>query len=177
MMQIHTPVSQRGASLFTALIILVALTLVSLGSLGTSLLELRMSGNEEASMGAFQAAQAAIDATVASAETNIVVAGTVGNRSCYNISGCEQTLASMPSPIGSNHTIQITRITDEGCPPRTRDSATTCAKQHAATFTIDGMFDKTLYGQGKSDLVQGYIKLIPVTQEQTSGAPKTAAHN
>lgn len=162
-----TPLSsQRGASLMTSLILLVGLTLVSLGSLGTSLMELRMSNNAESGMSALQLAQAGVDATLATPADYFIVDGTVGSTRCYNTSGCTATIASMPTPIdppNGAHTIRITRVTNETCPPRTRDSASSCAKLHATAFVTESSYDKSLAGQGQAQLAQGYIRLIPAS--------------
>jgi type IV pilus assembly protein PilX len=87
--KINTRSSQQGAALLTALIMLIAVTLLSLASLGTSMMELRMSGNEESSMQAFQSAQAAVDAlidqdekTPLTAFKNFAVTGSLGYTQC-----------------------------------------------------------------------------------------------
>lgn len=81
--------AQQGAALLTALIMLIAVTLLSLASLGTSMMELRMSGNEESSMLAFQSAQAAVDAVIdqdekspSTAIKNFAVVGALGYTKC-----------------------------------------------------------------------------------------------
>ena len=168
---------QTGAALFTVLILLVALTLVSLTSLGGSLLELRMAANEEAEMSAFQRAQAGVDAVLSDATANFVVSGNVGHRNCYNRSGCEATIAALPEPVGSDNTIVIERLTETACPPRTRDSATSCANQGAVTFSLQSEFDATDSGQGKAEINQGYIQLVPAGQTSLSAAPATDTTN
>lgn len=174
----HSLSRQRGAALFTVLIMLVALTLVCLTSLSSSLLELRMSANEEATVAAFQAAQAGIDATVSSSDSTMKVIGSVPNTSCYNPSGsCNNTIASMPAPVGLQHEITVTRVTEETCPPRTRDYASSCSKQHAVTFDVKSDYDDTVAGRGTAELVQGYIKLIPAIQDLESAGPTSATEN
>lgn len=169
---------QTGAALFTVLIMLVALTIVSLTSLSSSLLELRMSSNQEAVSAAFQSAQAGIDATLANSSTTLNVVGVINNTNCFGKTGCNSTIASLPSPINaSTNQITVTRLTEEACPPRTRDYATSCKSQHAVTFDIDSSFDATSSGQGKSELGQGYIQFIPATQDLNTATPTTAANN
>ena len=169
---------QGGAALFTVLIMLVALTLVCLTSLSSSLLELRMSANEEATVAAFQSAQAGIDATITNSDTTMRVIGSVPNTTCFNPSGtCDNTIASMPDPVGAKHEITVTRVTDETCPPRTRDYASSCSKQHAVTFDVKSDYDDTAAGRGSAELVQGYIKLIPAIQDLESAGPETATEN
>jgi len=175
----HIPESQRGVALFTALIILVALTLVSLGSLGTSILELRMSTNEESRIGAFQSAQSAIDAVIKDSDTNYVVIGTVGNTKCYNWpSACNTSVTGgLPAPLGNFNQVKIERTAEQGCPPRTRLAASSCTSMNSAPFTTYSTYDGLTLGRGKSELVQGYITLIPVAGQGGGSAPVTATHN
>jgi len=161
--------AQRGASLLTSLIMLVALTLVSLGSLGTSLMELRMANNAESGMAAIQMAQAGIDATVATPSNYFIVDGVVGDTRCYNVSGCTKSISTMPEPIASVHQVRITRVTNETCPPRTRNSASSCSKMHATMFVSESSYDNSLAGQGQAHLVQGYINLIPAGDNRDTG--------
>jgi len=161
--------TQRGASLFTALIMLLALSIVSLGSLTTSLMELRMANNAEAGMAAFQTAQAGIDAAVADEANSYVVKGTVGDTLCYGITGCNTTMASMPAPANKDK-VRITRVTDRGCPPRS-SMGSSCDKQSAATFVTQSEYDGTLIGQGRADLVLGYIRLLPAGNQNVVTSP------
>ena len=176
-MNIHR--NQCGAALFTVLIMLVALTLVCLTSLSSSLMELRMSANDEATVAAFQFAQAGVDATVSDSDNTMKVVGSLSNKSCYNASGtaCDQTIASLPAPIGADHDIVVTRTSDETCPPRTRDYASSCARQHAVSFDVDSTYDDTESGRGSAQLAQGYIKLIPAIQDLESAGPASATQN
>lgn len=160
---------QRGASLITSLIMLIALTLVSLGSLGTSLMELRMANNAESGMTAFQMAQAGIDVTLATPSDYFIVDGVVGDSRCFNASGCTKTISTMPNPVASAHQIRITRVTNETCPPRTRNSASSCAKLHATAFVSESSYDNIAAGQGQAQLVQGYINLIPAGDNRDLG--------
>lgn len=173
--------SQRGASLFTSLIILVGITLLALGSLGTSLMELRMANNAEAGSAAYQLAQAGIDTTLSSPEEYYIVKGAVGETRCYNLAGCIDTIATMPEPINTkwnaNSNLRITRVTNETCPPRTRNSATSCAKQKASAFVSESSYDATLAGQGRSELAQGYIKLIPSVDDRDTGGGGGGSQN
>lgn len=170
------PADQRGASLLTALIILVAVTILALGSLGTSLLELRMSSNHEASVTAKQTAQAALDAVLADAEASFIVTGNIGNTRCVNLTGCDGALATLPAPLTTASEVRITRTSEQGCPPAV-SKATSCANANAANFEVESMYDNTLQGGGNTELVQGYIKLIPVSGQALTGTPGADASN
>lgn len=178
-------VKQRGAALFTALIILVVLTLVTLASLSTSMLELRMSTNEESRTVAFQSAQASIDnvinidyiarqpATVDETKQFFKITGATGYSQCTpnwsNGGSCNTNAIVLTSPLdgtssGSNQ-IKVTRLTD---PVPTRNNK--CAS--AATFRVDGVYDRSALGHGKSYLVQGYVACDYVNAPQQPMVPK-----
>jgi len=179
-MHITTLSTQRGASLFVSLILMTALTLVALGSLSTSLMELRMSNNTESGVSAFQRAQAGIDATLAQPVDYYIVSGEVGDTRCYNITGCTASIAAMPEPVspaGGANRIRITRVTNETCPPRTRDSATSCAKMRATSFVNESAYNNTLAGQGQAELAQGYIRLMSANDNRDTGAPTSETQN
>ena len=172
--------AQRGASLFVSLILMTALTLVALGSLSTSLMELRMANNTEAGMSAFQQAQAGIDATLASPADYYIVNGSIGDTRCYNIAGCIASITSMPEPIslpGDVHKVRITRVTSETCPPRTRDSASSCAKLRATSFVSESIYNNSLAGQGQAELAQGYIRLMPAGDNRDTGTSTSDVQN
>lgn len=160
--------TQRGAALFTALIMLIALTLVALASLGTSLLELRMSGNEETAMSAYQSSQAGVDVVINDALSNQQFSIAQGNRGathCYNWpDSCTYTIASgaMPAPVNTAYTqLKITQVVDRGEPPRSKRFATSAKHFSAAYFEVESLFNKSSLGQGKAALAQGYLQLLP----------------
>ncbi len=62
------PRPQRGAALFVALILLLVITILAVSTMGTARLELRMAGNSQFSLQAFQAAQSAIEVRIATTE-------------------------------------------------------------------------------------------------------------
>ncbi len=159
--------SQRGAALFTALILMIALSLVALASLSTGLLELRMSGNEEMAMSAFQSAQAGVDVIVNDALSNqqfSVASGGKGATNCYNWpDACTSPISasSLPAPVNTNdYQIKITQVIDRGDPPRMR-SATSAKLFSAAYFEVESRFDKSGAGQGKAVAAQGYLQALP----------------
>lgn len=204
--KINTRSSQQGAALLTALIMLIAVTLLSLASLGTSMMELRMSGNEESSMQAFQSAQAAVDALIDQDEKspltafkNFAVTGSLGYTQCSNnvpvgTSGyptaCQNNGINLPTTMidgelifkpgtandGKGNIVSIERISDSGCPPRSSKLGTSCSKQSAAVFRVDSVSSLAHLGQGRGGVSQGYLKLIP-TAGQSGGAPPTGAAN
>jgi hypothetical protein len=178
MKPILTRKSERGASLFMALIMLVAMSILALGSLTTSLMEVRMAGNSESTMSAFASAQAGVEVADNNSDSYFVVNGVKGDTRCFGYSGCTNTIGSVPQPLDASYSkLRVTRTTDVGCPPRTKDNATSCAKQNATTFVTESEFDGTVAGKGRAELVQGYIQLIPVVQDTTTAPPVTGSYN
>jgi Tfp pilus assembly protein PilX len=187
-MQTENP--QRGAAMFTALILLIALTLVALASLGTSLLELRMSGNEEMAMSAFQSAEAGAeviinDASLPDEEVKFLKArpGT-GPTTCYRTntkygwpSTCTYTVeaSEVPPPVNSeDYHIKVTQTIDSGPPPPSGRYGTSSKHFSAASLEAESIYDRASTGQGKSVVVQGFIRLLPGGGVPPGGPPTGA---
>ena len=165
---------QDGAALITALVFLVALTLLTLASLGTSLLQLRMSGNEESTMKARQSVQAVIDNIIDNASTNFTITGDVGYTNCTsNVSGCNATgVALTGTTFDSASSTKITRVTEEAS---VRGYSTSLYR--GASFAVEAKYDKASLGQGKAVTTQGYVRVYPCVAQCGGGAPTSSAHN
>lgn len=72
---------QRGAALVIGLILLLVLTLLAVSGMSTSTLELQMTGNQQFSQNAFQAAETGIDRALGSGNYTTVAPTVVGNTS------------------------------------------------------------------------------------------------
>ncbi|MBI3575496.1 MAG: hypothetical protein HY083_07585 [Gammaproteobacteria bacterium] len=155
---------QHGAALITALVLLVALTVLTLASLGTSLLQLRMSGNEESTMKARQATQAVIDNVIDNASTNFTVTGDIG----YTTTGVALTGTTFDSASSA----KITRITKE-----TSVTGYDTSLYRGASFAVEAKYDKSSLGQGKAVTTQGYMRVYPCVAQCGGGAPASSAHN
>ncbi len=164
------PDSQRGVALAVALVILVGVTVVSLSMLATSMLELVMAGSEEARTTAFQKAEAGIDA-VAADINNFQVTGNVGHTNCtggfsykYDET-CDVTSLTLPSGYDATGSeVSVRRESPlEQCPPR--GMSTSCESYSVATFSMDSRFDATQTRGGRVELVQGYLLLVPKSQQ------------
>jgi len=104
MNKIHSPRQQRGAALFVALILLIVITILAVSTMGTSRLELRMAGNTQFSVHAFQAAQSAIENRI-SASSFTTAGGPVSSTHNYSSIGAQATsvmeyLKSTDVPVG-----------------------------------------------------------------------------
>lgn len=169
-MRVETPLrmQQRGAALVVSLILLVGVTLVSLSSLHTGLLEIVMSGNEEARTTAFQRAQSGIESLTMD-ETNFKVSGNVGDSDCTaSMSGetCDQTNLSFPTGFDTaKHWARIERLNPEfSCPPRM--FATSCDIFQVAHFSTDSRYTDVASRGGRSEIVQGFMVLVPTPGEE-----------
>jgi hypothetical protein len=155
--------AQKGATLFLTLIMLVVITIISLATLGTSLMELRMSNNAESSMSAQQAALSAVDNVIHNQDVNFVIVGDVGHKNCTSgVSGCADYSVTLPAPFNSYTKVKIERESETMCPPRMQHYPTSCTNSKAASFNVYSEFDHSALGQGRSEANQGYIKVFPI---------------
>jgi Tfp pilus assembly protein PilV len=168
--------AQKGATLFLTLIMLVVITIISLATLGTSLMELRMSNNAESSMSAQQAVLSAVDNVLYNAEMNFTVAGGIGYTNCTSgISPCSENNITLPAPFNSYTKIKIERESETMCPPPLLHYSTSCTNSKAASFNVYSEFDRSFLGQGRSELNQGYINVFPIKDLPTDDT--VALHN
>lgn len=161
--------SQRGAVLIVSLVLLVGVTLVSLASIHTGLLEVMMAGNEEARMTAFQKAQAGAEGILAN-ESNFVVVGLVGDSNCTaSKSGetCHATNLVFPTGIDTNkHWAKTKRLNPLlSCPPRA--FATSCDVFQVAHFSADSRYSDVALRGGRSQVVEGFMVMVPLPGEET----------
>jgi Tfp pilus assembly protein PilX len=166
--------AQNGATLFLTLIMLVVITIISLATLGTSLMELRMSSNAESSMSAQQETLSAIDNVIQNAETNFTVAGGLYYRNCTSGLSCDENSIALPAPFDTHTKVEIMRESETTCPPPLLHYSTSCTNSKAASFKVYGI--RSGLGQGLSELNQGYINVFPIK----GGSPppdSTALHN
>ena len=160
--------AQRGTALIVSLVLLVGVTLVSLSSIDTGMMELIMSGNEEARMTAFQQAQAGAE-SVLDEESNFLVAGLVGATNCTaSKSGetCSQTSLSFPAGIDANkHWARTERLNPLlACPPRL--FGTSCDIFQVAHFSVDSRFSDVTVRGGRAQVVEGFMVTIPLPGEE-----------
>lgn len=163
---------QRGAALFTALMFLVVLTLISLAAMRSSTLEMRMASNDEARLSAFQRTQAIIDATIAVTD-NVQVIGDVGRRICTGAGASDtpDNLACTEYDIELADTvydddvadgrikIAVTRLSPAEA-PAPRAIGTSAAVYSVANFKVDAFYDGTEDGLGRGRIVEGVMVLI-----------------
>ena len=157
---------QEGAALFMALMFLIIITMLSLSAMRSSIMELRMAGNEEEQMYAVQRAQAAIDATVTDSSNTPVIGGIDDTTCLPDASGCTRHTLSLSGAtnlqddIEAGHLdIQVRRIRPlERAAPRT--IGTSASVFSYATFEVRGEYDALDAGRGSARVHEGVMVLI-----------------
>lgn len=163
---------QAGAALFTALIFLIVITLLSLSAMRSSTLELRMASNQEAKLGAFQRVQAIVDATVIE-PNNTQVFGDEGRRNCTGVDAddtpdgldCAVHEIALADDMYADDVaagrvrIAVTRLGPLER-PAPRALGTSASAYAVAAFQVDAEFDGTDIGQGGARVAEGLMVLI-----------------
>jgi Tfp pilus assembly protein PilX len=154
--------NNHGAALITSLVLLVALTMISLSAMQSTSVQLQISGNDEAGVEADQFAQSIVDAILVNAAT-LPVAPNTGYTLCYITgTGCDAVALSLTSGMFSTSGVQAkVEYLKTGALPRTGPSRVSSAQQfQAAYYEVRGEYDATSNGRGKSDIVQGiFVKI------------------
>lgn len=158
--------TQRGAALIVALLLLIVITVLSITAMRTSTMQLRMAVNHQERTQAVQTAQAAIDAALGNL-ANFPVAGGAGYALCtanWDLPGpaCNQTTVTLPAvtPFTDStvvNKVKITRPAPDLAPPP-RGVGFSADKFGAAAFDIDS---QATVRTGQSEMVQGYLVLVP----------------
>lgn len=165
---LRSPGRERGAALITALIFLVVITMLSLTSMRSSMMELRMATNDEARVSAFQSAQSVVDATFADS-SNTPVVGNVGYRNCTaTVAGCDAYDIALADGIFATEvangdvTVVVERLGPEERPaPRGLETSATWFA--SVVFSVQGTYDRADEGLGSTTIEQGVMVLIPKT--------------
>ncbi len=159
---------QQGTALMVAMVILIGITLLSLAGANTSILELRMARNTEATATTQQTALAAIDFIV-SDDANLPTTGALGapqtvtlpqNTTAYDGELFDCRDGDCSDGAGEEITATATRIADCMPPPRAR-LASSLTSYSAFVYEAAATIDKNATGNGRSGMAQGYILLGP----------------
>ena len=157
---------QAGLATVTALLVLIALTLIVLSGSHNGIMQLRMSSNLESRMEAVQTAQAGLDFAESIDPTDITTAQNFicyGDTSAFYVSTIAAYAAScgsattLPSPINNNTGLVLVR--DQGLegdlPP---NMATSIGLVEAAYFRVYSAFDGSGSRGGRTILGSGIMK-------------------
>jgi hypothetical protein len=159
-------VSQRGAALVTALVFLVILTLLSVTSIRSSTMGVRMALNEEARFASLQAAQAMTEAIIGTPGATLVIGGAGFTNCTSGEANCDRY--TLPVPDGylaaevaaENLSARVNRLTAPDMPPP-RALESSMDKFSATGFQVTATFDRTDDGLGRARLVEGLLVLVP----------------
>ena len=170
----HFNSHERGAALFTALIFLIIVTMLSLTAMRGSVLELRMASNQELKNTAFQRAQAVVDATIGDSG-NMPTLGDIGTTNCMatdpNPGDCDNVsvalddgyLATTEYFDGDESDGEIYVRTTRLAPlqaPAPRSIGTSASIYSVASYQVDGIYDLSEIGQGRAQIREGLMLLI-----------------
>lgn len=168
---------QQGVALFTALMFLVILTLISITAMQTSTMELQMAGNEQARRVAVDSAQSATDVVV---HSNRILIGAIGDITCFgfgvvppdttpngDVCDSKETLAS-GAGYGSENAVVVTLVGSGTCPPSIATSARGSSSMRTsgssstgscAYFTVESVYDATATRGGRTETREGFVRL------------------
>lgn len=158
-----TPKHERGAVLIVALIFMLLTAMISGTVMQTSILEVRMAGNEQLHEEAYQQVQAITNAVAADPDS-IVVTGDVGYKICpAGTNGCDLNSLTLldalaTTPIGVTLAYHVERLAPLFAPMPFRmseDNAGSASAYSAALFEIDAQYDGSSAGLGRSHIAQG----------------------
>ena len=159
---------QKGTALMVALIILIGITLLSIAGINTSILELRMARNLESTSNTFQVAMAALDYVV-SDDANLPTTGPLDtpdpvtlpqDTPAYDGELFDCSDGDCGNGAGEEITTTATRLADCAPPPRAR-LATSLPAFSAFEYEARARVDKNATGNGRTEMVLGYILLGP----------------
>lgn len=147
---------QAGTVLIIALIMLASLTMLSMSSVDSAVMGLRISRNVEEQSNAFQTAQAAVDLVISDTD-NLPMTGPLFQTTPVTLAGTP----FVADPLESI-TADAERTTDCGMPPRVSGPGGTSMLAYSAfSFRVGADIDRTPTGRGNSSLRQGYMILGP----------------
>ena len=162
--KIHS--DQHGAILVIALVFLVAISLLAVGSMNSSNIGLHMALNEESRIAAEQGAQALADAIVSDTGTTPVVGGSGYTICTIGEDNCDSTSLPIANPILSAAIAEghiRARVQRQGPqfrpPPRIVESS--IDKFTSASFEVTTTYDRVDESLGRQQITEGVLVLIP----------------
>ena len=155
---------QGGTALITALVLMVALTMVALAGIQSSSVQLQISGNDEETVHAYEYAQSVVDAVLEDND-NFPVGSSDGYTICMSSeAGCNATSITLSESMFSGVNLQAkVTLVKVGSAPR-MVNASDLENTTAAYFDIKGRYDETGNRGGKANVVQGLVKVIATGQ-------------
>lgn len=169
-------VRERGVVLVVALVLLVAVTLLSVAGISSTTLELRMATNQQARSTAFQEAESGI-AAVKDDEDNFRVTGSVGSVRCTNgfhdgrYYSADLSCSSTDLVVPDTFHLTLKRAAVTRLPPLLQSAPrfieTSAEKLKVATYKIDSRYDARDQRGGRAEHNQGRIITVLTPSEET----------
>jgi len=161
------PNTQSGAILIFALLFLVAITLLTVSSMRSSNIGLRMAQNEESRVAAEQGAQGVADWIISDPKTTPVIgiAGfsicTVGEANCTS-NDLPVGDPDMAATVGTGKLrARVERMSPAFRPPP-RMSGSSIDKFTTASFEVTATYDRADEKLGRQQVVEGVMVLVPL---------------
>ncbi len=157
---------QSGVILVTSLVFLVAITLLAIASMRSSVIGMHMAQNEESRIVAIQGAQALADAIVSDPNTTPVI-GEPGFTICTTTeTNCQRNDLTMTNAIMAQYTASgvISARVERMFPalrPAPRGVESSIDKFVGASFEVTSTYDRVNEGLGKQTVVEGILVLVP----------------
>ncbi len=157
---------QSGVILVTSLVFLIAITLLAIASMRSSVIGLHMAQNEESRIVAIQAAQALADAIVSDPNTTPVI-GDPGFTICTATqTNCQRNDLTMTNDIMAQYTASgvVSARVERMFPalrPAPRGVESSMDKFVGASFEVRSTYDRVDEGLGKQTVVEGILVLVP----------------
>lgn len=152
---------QHGTALITSLVLLMALTMVSLAAMQSTTVQLQISGNDETTVDAFERAQSAVDALIDDGSYFVVGASTGYTVCTSGGTGCNANTIVMPGSMFASYAeARVEYLQSSETAPR-MSNGSSGLRFGSATFSITGSYDATSGSGGRAEVVQGYTILIP----------------
>ena len=158
---------QQGAILVISLVFLVAITLLTIASVRSSNIGLRMAQNEESRITAEQGAQAIADAIVSDARTTPVV-GEPGYTVCTPAeANCTSNSLTITNPVLAAAiaegyvSARVQRMAPALKPPP-RITQSSIDKFMGASFEVTATYDRADESLGRQTVTEGVLVLVPV---------------
>ena len=140
--------------LVVVLMMLIGITLISMATLNTSVMELRMARNTEFGVNNFQTALSAVDFVI-SDPANLPTVGPLMTPTPVTLTG-----SLFSATTGDTVTASAIRVSECGLPPRMR-AANSLMAYSAFNYEITADLDKNVSGMGQTGVVQGYLQMGP----------------
>ncbi len=145
---------QTGVVLIVVLMMLIGITLISMATVNTSVMELRMARNAEFSVNNFQTALSAVDFVI-SDSANLPTVGPLMQPAPVTLTGSVFGVTA-----GDTVTASAVRIGECGLPPR-MGAANSLMAYSAFEYEITADLDKNGSGMGQTGVVQGFLQMGP----------------